>query len=81
MFAALAEGYGDLQKKINLFVALCPITNLGHSSNSFMVGASSSIGYDSLAGTLWSFSIHELIGPKWKYISGAFCLAFPCKGL
>jgi hypothetical protein len=29
MFSALAEGHGDLEDKINLFIALCPITNLG----------------------------------------------------
>jgi len=31
MFSALAEGHGDLEDKINLFIALCPITNLGKS--------------------------------------------------
>ena len=31
MFSALAENHGNLQDKINLFVALCPITNLGRS--------------------------------------------------
>ena len=35
MFSALSEGTGDLKDKINLFVAICPITNLGLSTVEF----------------------------------------------
>ena len=68
MFTALAENFGGMRDKINLFVALCPITNLGFSNHGIMGYASTSAGYSSLAKTLSSFSIHELKGPKWKYL-------------
>jgi len=35
MFSALSEGTGDLKDKINLFVAICPITNVALSSVEF----------------------------------------------
>jgi hypothetical protein len=37
MFSALAEGHGDLSSKLNLFVALCPIINLGWSTDGVIV--------------------------------------------
>jgi hypothetical protein len=37
MFSALAEGHGNLKEKLNLFVALCPITNLGWSTAEVIV--------------------------------------------
>jgi len=33
MFAALAENFGDVENKINLFVALAPIANFERCSN------------------------------------------------
>ena len=36
MFTALAENFGGMRDKINLFVALCPITNLGYASHGIM---------------------------------------------
>ena len=35
MFSALSEGTADLKDKINLFVAICPITNMGRSRVEF----------------------------------------------
>jgi len=34
MFSALAEGHGDLDKKVNLFVALAPIVFMGKTTDS-----------------------------------------------
>lgn len=56
MFSALSEGHGDLKEKINIFIALCPITNLGHASASFMDWGRSY--YTTLRDTLSFFSIH-----------------------
>jgi len=36
MFTALAEGFGDIPKKINKFVALAPITKLAGSESLIM---------------------------------------------
>jgi hypothetical protein len=36
MFTALAENFGNMREKINLFVALCPITNLAYSTDDMM---------------------------------------------
>jgi hypothetical protein len=78
MFAALAEGYGDLKDKINLFVALCPITNLGYTTNKGMVKYSNPSSYNKIVKVLADMSINEFYGPEWKYASGALCLEFPC---
>ena len=76
MFSALAEGHGDLKDKINIFIALCPITNLYHASASFMSFAQSY--YSTLESTLSMLSIHEIKGPNWNVVSNALCLAVPC---
>ena len=81
MFAALAENFGNMKDKINLFVAICPITNLEHSSASIMKNAASSYGYSSISGALSSFGIHELRGPRWAYIQASLCLVLPCSSL
>lgn len=81
MFTALAKNFGNLRDKINLFVALCPITNLGYSTASITQNAGSKFGYSTIANTLYSFSIHELLGSKSEYLSAAFCLVFPCSAL
>ena len=42
MFAALAEGFGNLSSKINVFIALAPVVYLKDSGDdllSYMVGA------------------------------------------
>jgi hypothetical protein len=36
MFSALAKNHGDLRNKIDLFVALAPVTNLGATNNVFL---------------------------------------------
>jgi len=81
MFTALAENFGNIREKVNLFIALCPITNLGYSTAGIMKQASSDFGYNLIAGILSSFGIHELRGPRWQYVQAAFCLVFPCDGL
>ena len=58
MFTALAENFGNMREKINLFVALCPITNLAYSSDEGMKKSATPAGYSSLANTLWGFGIH-----------------------
>ena len=40
MYSALAENYGGLRDKLNLFIALAPIVNLHSSTNELLVEAS-----------------------------------------
>lgn len=76
MFSALAEGHGNLKDKINLFVALCPITNLGLSSAGFMdFGAK---WYGILESTFNSLNIRQIKGPGWNRLSIALCTVVPC---
>lgn len=76
MFSALAEGHGDLKDKINIFIALCPITNLGFASAGFMDFGRK--WYTTLKNTLSTFSIYEILGPTWTTIGKTMCLTFPC---
>jgi len=36
MFSALSQGHGNIGNKINVFVALAPIVNLQHTTNSLL---------------------------------------------
>ena len=74
MFTALAENFGDVQNKINLFVALAPITHLFGSHNEFFNALSKSIP---LARQVLHFlGIYEFFGDDWHKISGPFCTLF-----
>lgn len=64
MFAALAENIDKMIDKINVFIALAPITYNGGSHNAFLRTMSVSLPmiYDFLA----SYSLYELFGPDWE---------------
>lgn len=63
MFTALAENFGDVQNKVNLFVALAPITHLFGSHNEFFNALSKSIP---LARQVLHFlGIYEFFGDDW----------------
>ena len=61
MFSALSENHGDLNKKLNAFIALAPIVNLNNATMGLFV----SLGYE------WKFaqeflnfiSVWEVLGP------------------
>ena len=74
MFTALANNYGDLNEKINLFVALAPITHLFGSHFAFFNNIYKSV--PSIRSLLYSFSIFELYGPQWNNVSGPICKIF-----
>ena len=63
MFSALSEGHGNLKDKINIFVVLCPITNLYYASASYM-----DLGYKYyglLKNTISINSFYEFKGPRY----------------
>ena len=63
MFSALSEGHGNLQNKINLFVAISPITNLNLAKAPF--GTTDETVIDVLSGLANVLGVNELMGPKW----------------
>jgi hypothetical protein len=78
MFSALSEGHGDLKNKLNLFVALCPIVNLGYSNDTLMTETSAH--YDLIDKTLKEFDIQYISNPtkKTTNVENAFCKILPC---
>jgi len=74
MFSALSYNHGDLQDKLNLFIACAPIINLANSPNSLMQNAA----------TVWRLlewnanlvSAYELGDPATHKSMAEFCTAF-----
>ena len=79
MFSALAEGHGNLSQKINLFVALCPITNLGWSTNQVIVQGANY--YDYAVDLINSIGLYNIPNPGklGQEASWSLCLVFPCR--
>jgi hypothetical protein len=74
MFTALAEGFGNINDKLNLYVALAPITRLFGSKSPFLQSLSNKIP---LVRELLNFlNIQEFFGPTWNAISEDFCIVF-----
>ena len=72
MFTALAQGFGDMQDKLNLFVAFAPITRLFGSKSPFLHSLADKIP---LVRNLLNFlNIYEFFGPSWNAISKDFCI-------
>lgn len=63
MFTALAEGLDDLDKKINYFVALAPVTYIGGSHSLFM--ETISVSLPMVRSMLDLLKIYEIYGPSW----------------
>lgn len=74
MFTALAEGFGDLSNKVNLYIAMAPVLYLGYSSDSFFKELSGVLKLVKEA--LDEREIYELFGPKWQSDSATFCWFF-----
>jgi hypothetical protein len=78
MFSALSFNHGDLNNKINLFVALCPITNLGLAKNP---GLKSLNKYfvDRFRDGSYHIGAYEIFGTTWTHMKGIVCSVMPCK--
>lgn len=74
MFTALSEDFGDMKDKINLFIALAPITTLGDSTDKFYHAMSQSIPI--MKSLLEMLGIHEFFGEEWDASAGSFCVVF-----
>ena len=75
MFTALADRYGDLSNKLNLFVALAPAVYIHDSADKWMKDLAGALD-DSLTYLLHSFGIYELLGDEWDAIRDPFCEIF-----
>lgn len=71
MFSALSENKGDLKRKINAFIALAPVMNLGNTQDEFLLMLSKNV--NSYHSWLDFFGITEFFGANWSYVSAAFC--------
>lgn len=63
MFSALALGHGELNEKINLFVSIAPITNLGLATAGFMDFGNN--WYEPVKNAFKTLSIQQIEGPGW----------------
>lgn len=64
MFTALAEGFGEIHKKVNIFVALAPVVYLGRTSDAFVLNFRDKASMVEAA--LKKMKIYEILGPKWS---------------
>ena len=65
MFSALALGHGGLKDKINLFIAICPITNVHYALAP--LGTLDAPVINALISTVTTLDIWEILGPNWIY--------------
>jgi len=64
MFTALADGLvDDLDKKINYFVALAPVTYIGGAHSLFM--ETISLAIPEIRNMFTMLKIYEIFGPSW----------------
>lgn len=78
MFSALAENHGDLQNKINLFIALAPVAMFTFSQDGLVNILRYSV--TNLNRALWSLEIEWIPGPDYfcnttliEYINPTAC--------
>ena len=79
MFSALSLGHGNLKDKLNIFVAICPITNLHYAAPP--LGDSSKTIVDAFSAFVSFNNFEELLGPNWLNIYQAVCGTIPCAAL
>ena len=74
MFTALAEGFGNLKEKLDIFIAVAPITNMYHATQKTLKDGTKKYGaYDLVLSKVYQFN-----GPNWENIRTMACLVFPC---
>ena len=74
MFTALSERFGDLDQKLNLFVALAPVTRLDGASNELYHTLSKIYPY--VKSILDGLNIFEINGPGWQSYEDEICFLF-----
>jgi hypothetical protein len=77
MFTALTENFGNMRSKINSFVALAPVMNLGHSTYGVLPSVASNI--ETVAKTVSKMGFYRVVGKSLDNLSGSLCYVVPCK--
>jgi len=75
MFTALANNFGNINQKLNLFVALAPVVYLGNVEVPYIEYLS--FGYKLVKKTLDSYGIYEFFGGEYVEFSDDFCKVLP----
>lgn len=71
MFSALSYNHGDLQNKLNLYIALAPIARLDNTTHEFFINLGKYV--DSLQKLLYNTDTDELFGPGFNAKAKFFC--------
>lgn len=71
MFSALALNQGDLQSKVNYFIALAPVVRLDHSTNPFLLALKKSP--DWIDEALKDLEVNQLFGQTWADYKEKIC--------
>ena len=71
MFTALAENFGNLKEKVNLFVAMAPVVYIGRTSDSFFKELAGML--DVVKDALDELELYEFFGEGWSLTSDLFC--------
>ena len=74
MYSALSYNFGNLQDKLNVFLATAPVANLKNSPNSMIVDASKY--WKQLESTAKTFKMYEIRNPKFDTLMRTFCGTF-----
>lgn len=78
MFTALSYNWGNLNDKVNLFVATAPVTKLENCLEPHLVHLGS-LGQKAFQGFMWNMNINELLGgKKWDSVQKLACMMFSC---
>lgn len=74
IFTALAEGFGLLGDKVNVFIALAPIANANLQNDPSF--ASILRDAEKIKNALNNLNLYEIYGPRWGATTGMFCRFF-----
>lgn len=77
MYSALSENHGNLNDKLSIFIALCPITNLHLSTDKIFTHVINKMTLYIFRKTALTLGINELLGTKWNRIKGSLNRVFP----
>jgi len=75
MFSALADRYGDLPHKLNLFVAFAPAVYIRDDADEWLKNLAEHLDPEAV-GALHALGIYELFGDGWDKIRDPFCMLF-----
>ena len=79
MFSALAYNHGDLQDKLNLYIALAPIAEMNNLTNSLLKTSASL--WKLMLSSLKSYNLYEVGEPAEDHDMDKFCKNFLFKAV